>query len=105
MRLNTILLLGCALTGATVLSAPATATDLNNPYIHRESSGSWTNVEYNDGLCHYYYSHNSYDNQTNLNKYGDCSRLAIGPNGVAMPLAAVPMPYGETYGSGSDDED
>lgn len=105
MRPNITCLLGCALVGTVALSAPAAAADLNNPYIHRESSGSWTNVEYNDGVCHYYYSHNSYDNETNLNKYGDCSHLAIGPNGVAMPLAAVPMPYGETYGSGIGDED
>jgi hypothetical protein len=74
MRLNLKLsLLGCALAGAMIPLA-ATAADLNNPYVHRASSGSWTNVEYNDGSCHYYYAHNSYDGETKLNKYGDRSQ-------------------------------
>jgi hypothetical protein len=103
MRLTiTVSMLGCALASALASSSPATA-DWHNPYIYRETSGSWTNVQYDDGVCHYYYSHNSYDNQTNLNKYGDCSHVAIGPDGVAMPIAVVPVPYGETYGSGDSE--
>jgi hypothetical protein len=85
-------LLGSALIGALSLSSPA-AADWQNPYFYRNVSGSWTNVEYNDGVCHYYYSHNAYDNQTTLNKYGDCSQIAIGPDGVAIRVYAVPAPY------------
>jgi hypothetical protein len=102
MRLNLKLsVLGCALAGAIASSLPA-AADWHSPYIYRETNGSWTNVTYDDGICRYYYAHNSYDNQTKLNKYGDCSRLAIGPDGVARPVVLMPAPYGavETYGSG-----
>ena len=112
MRLNLKLsLLGCALAGA-VLPLSAGAADISSsryaavpspmppgwhdPYIHRESSGTWTNVEYNDGVCRYYYAHNSYDNETKLNKYGGCSYLAIGPDGIARPVVMVPG--GRSYG-------
>jgi hypothetical protein len=65
MRLNLKLsVLGCALAGVIASSLPAAA----DPYIYRESNGSWTNVRYDDGVCKYYYSHNSYDNNTHLNK-------------------------------------
>ena len=53
--------------------------------------GSWTNAEYNDGICHYRYSHNTYDGETHVNRYGDCSHIAIGPNGEAIPLPAMPI--------------
>jgi hypothetical protein len=77
----------CALAGALSLSAAANA----DPYYHRYNDGSWTNAEFNDGSCHFYYSHNSYDNQTNVNRYGDCSQIAVGPNGEAVQLNAMPM--------------
>lgn len=101
MRLNLKLpVLGCALAGVIASSLPA-AADWHNPYIYRETSGSWTNVHYDDGICHYYYAHNSYDNQTKLNKYGDCSRIAIGPDGMAQQIVVTPAPYGavQTFGS------
>jgi hypothetical protein len=90
----TLSMLGCALAGAISTSVPAMA-DWHSPYIHRETSGTWTNVEYDDGVCKYYFSHNSYDNETKFNKYGDCSRVAIGPDGTAMPIPmyAAPAPY------------
>jgi hypothetical protein len=73
--------------GAAALPAAASA----EPYYHRYTSGSWTNSEYNDGRCHFYYSHNSYDGETHVNRYGDCSGIALGPNGEAIPVvAAVP---------------
>lgn len=103
MRLNLKLsMLGCAVAGSIASSSPAAAADWHKPYIYRETSGSWTNVRYDDGICNYYYSHNSYDNQTKLNKYGDCSHVAIGPDGVARPIAMMPAPFSgvETYGSG-----
>jgi hypothetical protein len=102
MRPNAkISVLGCALAGVIGSSLPAASADWHKPYIYRETSGSWTNVRYDDGICNYYYAHNSYDNQTKLNKYGDCSHIAIGPDGVARPIALMPTPYGgvEAYGS------
>lgn len=77
---------GCTLAGAA--SVPAMA-DWHSPYIHRETSGSWTNVQYDDGVCRFYYSHNTYDNNTNVNRWGDCSHVAIGPDG--MPVYATPV--------------
>jgi opacity protein-like surface antigen len=75
---------GCLL--ATALVSVASAADWRQPYIYRETSGSWTNVEYNDGTCHYYYSFNSYDQNMKINRYGDCSHVTIGPDGVARPV-------------------
>ena len=93
MRLNfTFPLLGYTLAGVISAASPATA-DWHSPYIYRETSGSWTNVQYDDGVCHYYYSHNTYDNYTSLNKSGDCSRVAIDPDGIAHPILMAP-PYG-----------
>jgi hypothetical protein len=56
----------CALAGAVSYSAMANAA-----YYNRYSDGSWTNAEYNDGNCHYYYSHNGYDGETHVNRYTD----------------------------------
>jgi opacity protein-like surface antigen len=90
MRLN-FALLGCSLAGA--IAASSAAADWHSPYFYRETSGTWTNVTYDDGVCHYYYSHNAYNNQTNFNKYGDCSRVAIGPDGSPQPVYVAPAPY------------
>ena len=68
---------GCLL--AAGLISAATAADWEHRYIYRETNGSWTNVEFNDGTCHYYYSFNSYDQ--NL----------IGPDGVARPVYMAPV--------------
>ena len=76
----------CALSAVSLASAANAA-----PYYHRYTDGSWTNAEFNDGTCHFYDSHNAYDNQTHINRYGDCSQIAIGPNGEAMPLMAIPI--------------
>jgi opacity protein-like surface antigen len=89
MRKYFVLSAGCLLT-AGLISA-ATAADWRQPYIYRETSGSWTNVEYDDGTCHYYYSFNSYDQNMKINKYGDCSHVAIGPDGVARPVYMAPV--------------
>ena len=101
MRLNfTLSMLGCAL-AAAISSSTSAAADWHSPYIYRETSGTWTNVQYDDGICHYYYSHNTYNNQTSLNKSGDCSRVAIGPDGVPMPIYGAPAAYGgQTFGGG-----
>jgi hypothetical protein len=84
-------LAGCVLTGATLYSPPAVA-DWHSPHFYRETNGTWTNAEYDDGVCHYKYSHNSWDQETHLNRWGDCSRVAIGPSGEATPVYAVPVP-------------
>src|SRR5262249_61085846 len=87
----TLTVLGCALAGAISASTAAMA-DWHSPYFYRETNGSWTNVTYDDGICRYYFSHNSYDGQTNLNKYGDFSRIAIGPDGAAVPVSMYRAP-------------
>ena len=97
MRLN-FALLGCSLAGA--IAASSAAADWHSPYFYRETSGTWTNVTYDDGVCYYYYSHNAYDNRTNLNKSGDCSRVAIGPDGVPTLMYGAPVPYGARVPAG-----
>jgi hypothetical protein len=79
-----------ALAGVVSYSAAASA----EPYFNHYTDGSWTNAEYSDGTCHYYYSHNAYDQETHVNRYGDCSQIAIGPNGEAVPVmpATVVVP-------------
>jgi hypothetical protein len=84
-----ISMVGCTLACAASISAPAMA-DWHSPYVHRETSGSWTNIEFDDGVCHIYFAHNSYDNNTKVERRGDCSRVVIGPDG--MPVYATPMP-------------
>jgi hypothetical protein len=61
------------------------------PYFHRDTNGSWTDVEYNDGVCHYKYAHNAWDQETHVNRWGDCSGVAIGPNGEAAPVVTEPV--------------
>ena len=85
--------LGCALAAALSASSSALA-DPHSPNFSRYTDGTWTNINYDDGVCKYYFSHNSYDGQTNLNKYGDCSRVAIAPDGTPMPITLVPGPRG-----------
>ena len=76
-----------ALAGVVSYSAAVNA----EPYFNRYTDGSWTNAEYSDGTCHYYYSHNAYDGETHVNRYGDCSGIAIGPNGEAVMLVPAPV--------------
>jgi len=78
-----IILAVCAAIGAVSLATAAAA----DPYYYRNSDGSWTNSEYNDGNCHIYYSHNAYDGETHVNRYGDCANVAVGPNGEAYQVA------------------
>jgi hypothetical protein len=86
MRRYFVLSLGSALAGAMLVSAAAA-----DPYFRREQYGSWTNVEYNDGVCQYYYSYNSYDQTMKLNRYGDCTHIAITPDGNPTPVYAGPV--------------
>jgi hypothetical protein len=79
---------GCALAAVAIYATSASA----DPCFYRDTSGTWTDVEYNDGNCHYYYEHNAYDGETHVNRYGNCASIAIGPNGEAMPIVqAAPV--------------
>ena len=86
MRRYFVLSLGSVLAGAMLVSAAAA-----DPYFRREQIGNWTKVEYNDGVCRYYYFHDSYDQNTKLNRYGDCSHVAISPDGNPTPVYAGPV--------------
>jgi hypothetical protein len=86
MRRYFALSVGSALVGVTLVSAATADT-----YFRRDHNGSWTNVEYNDGVCKYYYSFNSYDQDLKINRYGDCSRVAIGPDGNPAPVMIGPV--------------
>ncbi len=72
--------------GALALGWSAAA---NAEYFNHYNDGSWTNAEYQGGGCHYYYSINNESGESHVNRYGDCSTVAIGPNGRPMPV--VPM--------------
>jgi hypothetical protein len=90
MRLYPMLsMASCMMAGAILVSVPA-AADWHRPYIHRETSGSWTNSEYDDGVCRIYYSHNDYDNNTKIDRRGDCSHVIIDPDGT--PRYTMPFP-------------
>jgi hypothetical protein len=86
MRRYFALSVGSVLAGVMLVSAAAADT-----YFRRDHNGTWTNVEYNDGVCKYYYSHNSYDQDLKINRYGDCSRVAIGPDGNPAPVITGPV--------------
>jgi len=88
----TLSMLGYALAGGLLFAIPAAAY-WHTPYVNQHTSGSWTDVEYDDGVCKYYYAHNDYDNETKINRYGDCSGVAIGPGGAAVPVYPAPPPY------------
>jgi hypothetical protein len=88
----TIALLGCALGGVALMPSPA-AANWHSPNIYRTTSGSWTDIEYDDGICHYKYAHNAYDGETHVNRWGDCSRVAIGPSGVPAPIYDMAPAY------------
>jgi hypothetical protein len=69
----------------------------NAEYFNRYTDGNWTNAEYDGGGCHYFYSVNSATGESHVNRYGDCSRIAIGPDGRPLPVvpmaeAVMPMP-------------
>lgn len=73
-------------------------TAANAEYFNRYTDGNWTNVEYNDGVCRYYYSFNTQGGETHVNRYGNCSHVAIGPDGRPVPVmpvarAIAPPPY------------
>ena len=85
--------------GLAVVILPLTigwSAAANAEYFNRYTEGSWVNAEYNNGTCHYYYSSDRQSGETHVNRYGNCSRVAIGPDGrpvPVMPLAqAVPPP-------------
>jgi hypothetical protein len=70
------------------------STAMANPYYHHDVDGSWTNAEYNDGICHYSFSRDASDGETHVNRWGDCSHIAIGPNGEAIRMVPAPVTTG-----------
>ncbi len=58
----------------------------NAEYFNQYRSGSWINTSYNDGTCQYYYSFNTQTGEQHINRYGNCSQVAIGPDGRPMPV-------------------
>jgi hypothetical protein len=85
MRASLIFLTATA-AGAVLLSQAAMA----DPYVYRQTDGSWTNSEYSDGGCRVYSSRNAYDGETHVTRYGNCSNVAIGPDGQAVRVAPAP---------------
>jgi len=81
MRARIILSL---LTGVALCSA-ASANSWHTPQIYEETNGDYSNYKYDDGLCQYYYNYNFYDKHAQVNRYGDCDHLVIGPDGHGMP--------------------
>jgi hypothetical protein len=79
---------GCAIAGA-VLYSPVAAADWHTPDIYRESHDEWTNVHYDDGICEYRYSYNAEDRNLDLERWGDCSHVVVGPNGEPLPATTV----------------
>ena len=71
--------------GLALLSVPAFAASWHSPNVYEESNGDYTNYSYDDGLCHYTYNSNRYENRANANRYGNCDHLMIGPDGRVMP--------------------
>ena len=79
--------------------AVAWSVAANAEYFNRYTDGSWTNAAYNDGACQYYYSFNSQTGETHVNRYGNCSHIAIGPDGRPIPVVPTaqltpPVPSG-----------
>ena len=72
----------------------------NAEYFNRYDAGGWTNAEYDGGGCHYFYSVNNQTGESHVNRYGNCSRIAIGPDGrpmPVMPMAQVVRPMPPLY--------
>jgi hypothetical protein len=77
---------GCATAGAMLYSSAAMA----DPYMYRDIHDEWTNLRYDDGVCRYRYTHNAENGNTNVERWGDCSHVVIGPNGEPARVAVVP---------------
>jgi hypothetical protein len=79
---------GCALAGVTFFSSAAVA-QWHTPSIYHEAHDGWTNVSYDDGVCRYKFTRNAYDQQTHVDRWGDCSHIVIGADGSAIPVQAM----------------
>jgi hypothetical protein len=81
MRATSILAL---LAGVAMCSTPALANSWHSPTIYEETNSSYSNYSYDDGLCQYRYSYNSFEKHAQASRYGDCDHLIIGPDGHVM---------------------
>jgi hypothetical protein len=82
MRATSILGL---LAGVTMLAAPALANSWHSPTVYEETNSSYSNYSYDDGLCQYRYSYNTFEKHAQVSRYGDCEHLSIGPDGHVLP--------------------
>jgi hypothetical protein len=80
-----------AAAGACALAVAYATAASADPYYYRNNNGSWTNTQYNDGGCQIYYSHNAYDGETYVNRYGNCANVGVGPNGAVLPVVPGPV--------------
>jgi hypothetical protein len=71
------------LAGVTFCTA-ASAYSWHRPNVYEETNSEYTNYNYDDGMCQYHYSYNNYDKHAQINRYGDCDHLLIGPDGHVM---------------------
>jgi hypothetical protein len=83
MRISVMLAIGI---GALAVGFSAAA---NAEYFNRYTDGNWTNAHYDGGGCQYFYSVNNATGESHVNRYGNCSHVAIGADG--RPLPVVPM--------------
>src|SRR5262245_59587927 len=86
MRRYFALSVGSVLAGVMLVSAAAADT-----YFRRDPNGPWPNVECTVVVCKYDDSPNSYDQDLKISRYGDCSRVAIGPDGNPAPVVTGPV--------------
>jgi hypothetical protein len=92
MRLRSTLAIGI---GVLAVSWSLAA---NAEYFDRYNDGAWTNAQYNDGVCQYYYSFNAQTGENHVNRYGNCSQIAIGPDGRPLPVVPL-MPSAQVMSS------
>ena len=71
------------LTGVTLCSV-ASANSWHSPQIWEETNGSYSNYKYDDGLCQYSYTYNNFEKRAQVNRYGDCEHIVIGPDGHVL---------------------
>ena len=69
------------LAGVAMCSTQAFANSWHSPTVYEETNSSYSNYSYDDGLCQYRYSYNTFEKHVQASRYGDCAHLIIGPDG------------------------
>jgi hypothetical protein len=89
--LSLAILPACAI--GSMLCPTLAAADWHTPHFQRETHDQWTNVRYDDGVCQYHYSYNAEDGNAEVERWGDCSHIVVGPNGEPLRTAVVVPAY------------